>query len=109
MLKGYFLIDFNIVKLGSKFCVGRIIFMFFLVIVLFILFFLFYFVLVIVCYIDLGFYIRLIFGGKVVYNVFFCFYLLNFVVNLLVYCFVSKEFRLCCKDVIYLLVCCFCD
>lgn len=104
-LKGHPSIDSNTAKSGSKFRAGRTTFMLFLVTVLFILSFLPYSVLVIVRYTDPGFYTRLTSGGKAVYNVFLRSYLLNSVVNPLVYCFVSKEFRSRCKDVIHSLVC----
>lgn len=99
-------IDSNTPKPGSKIRAGRTTLMLFLVTVLFILSFLPYSILVIVRYTDPGFTTRLTSGGKAVYNVFLRSYLLNSVVNPLVYCFISKEFRSRSKDAIHSLVCC---
>lgn len=108
-LKSHPSIDSTTPKSGSKIRAGRTTLMLFLVTVMFILSFMPYSILVIVRYTDPGFYTRLTSGGKAVYNVVLRSYLLNSVVNPLVYCFVSKEFRLRGKDALHSLICCLRD
>ena len=80
-------------KRGGKIHAGKTTLMLFLVTVGFILSFLPYSILVIIRYQDVNFYYRLSNSGKSVFQLFLRSYLFNSVLNPIVYCFVSKQFR----------------
>ncbi|XP_062567258.1 cholecystokinin receptor type A-like [Saccostrea cucullata] len=98
--------DSNAPKSKRKIHAGKTTLMLFLVTLLFILSFLPYSIVVILRYTDPEFYTRLTAVGKGVYNVVLRSYFLNSVVNPVVYCFISKQFRKRSKDALRSLLCC---
>lgn len=101
--------DSKVPKSGRKMHAGKTTLMLFLVTVLFILSFLPYSILVILRYTHPDFYARMGSSGKAAYNVILRSYLLNSVVNPLVYCFVSKPFRKHSKDALRSVMRCSCN